>query len=124
MSKKGIGKYFFCGIITTLYKEYFMSQMSFQDEINAMNAEAQQLNEQIMKFNFKLENHQSNYQKALDEAKQKFDTDDFDELCAIAEKRANSNDNKKAEFAQALAKKRQELMDKVRREREITEGNI
>lgn len=101
-----------------------MSQMSFQDEINAMNAEAQQLNEQIMKFNFKLENHQSNYQKALDEAKQKFNTDDFDELCAIAEKRATSNDNKKAEFAQALAKKRQELMDKVRREREITEGNI
>lgn len=99
-----------------------MNEMSFQEQINAVNAEVQQVNEQIMKFNFKLENHQNNHNKALQEANQKFKTSDFDELVAIAKERAENNDRKMAEIREKLTNKRKELMEKVRLEREITEG--
>lgn len=101
-----------------------MSEMSFQDEINALNAEAQQINEQIMKFNFKLENHQNNFKKAEDEAQQNFGTKNFDELYKIAQNIATENDRKKEEYKQAIEKKKEEVREKVRLEREITEGNV
>lgn len=101
-----------------------MSEMSFQDEVNALNAEAQQVNEQIMKFNFKLENHQANFKKAENDSEQQFGTKNFDELFKIAQDIAAENDRKKEEYKKAIADKKKEVQEKVRLEREITEGNV
>lgn len=99
-----------------------MSEMNFQDEVNALNQAAQNINEHIMKANIKLENHQANYQKALETAKAKFGTDNFDELVEIARKRAESNDQKKEEYKQQIEAKKVEVQKRVQLENEITQA--
>lgn len=96
-----------------------MSEMSLQDQINQ---ETQKVNEQIMKVNFQIESHKKEYEKALAEAKKKFGTDNFEELCKIAEERANNNDKKVAEHKANIAKKVAEINNTIRLERDITNG--
>ena len=59
-------------------------EISFKDEVEQLTRKTQAINEQVMKFNLRLENHQSNYKKNIEIAKSKFGTDDFDKLVEIA----------------------------------------
>lgn len=99
-----------------------MSELTFQDEINALNKEAQLINEQIMKANIKLENHQENYKNALRIAEEKFGTDDFDELVKIAQQRAESNDKKKEEYKSEILKKKEEIQKRIQLENDINQS--
>lgn len=96
-----------------------MSEMSLQDQLNK---ETQKVNEEIMRVNFQIESRQKEYDKARAEAKKKFGTDDFDELCAIAEQRAANNDKKVAEHKANIAKKMEEINNTIRLEKEITQN--